>query len=204
MGWCKEKGLGQEPREIGSHAVKFLYRDYIVPLSAFAFLPLWGTITTLTFVGSYTVERQWVFRQALYYLAILGTITVMAPVVKLWILKIRAVGGPVVSPRRLLLVTIMETFLIYVSVRIAVCLVFSGGPLSKLQDFLPEAWIFIAVFIVMSGLLSVVPNMALVRARISETEEPNGIRRRLVGAGLIASIAPIIVTAVVIGCGVWR
>lgn len=194
-----ENNMDREPPAMPPDVPGFSYRFCFALLVAFVFAPIWLTITGLTYYRAHEMEIQWVFRQAILYLAIFGVITIVAPLIKLFVLRRSRFGLSSLSPKRLLLVTILETALIVASFRVTVWIVWTRAPSIGIDPELSGPWLFGAAFIVTSGLLSIAPNLLLARSDRTGKDEPRRIGRKITIACFMALIAPIAVTPVVAG-----
>jgi hypothetical protein len=179
------------------------YRSYAVWLVLVAFAPLWICITGWTYLNSYPEEWKWFLHQALHYCEIFGLITVVAPLVKLRILKGMESDRLSLSPRRLLLVTILETVMIFVSAALTAWICLRAGNPIGLKPWFPRPWAIGLIFAATACILSVVPNMLLIGVRGSGEEDGRTIADRLLCAILLACIAPVSVTILLGAYHLW-
>jgi len=175
------------------------YRDYAVKLIAFAFFPIWLVSLGLTYVSAESAERPSIIVLALSVAVIVGVITVVAPLIKLWLLGRGSGSGEEISGTAIVAVTIVEAILMLGAMLIAIWFISIGGPLTRLNMQVPEGWLFACVFIVSSGFLALVPNLALLGSR--GPGPGNAVRKtkNLVYVGLLGLISPSIVTLTVAG-----
>ncbi len=189
--------MDREPEGLRPCAMDFPYRDYLVRLAAFAFLPLWGSITGLTYLSAHAVERQWILVQAFHYAFLFGMITIIAPLVKLLLLSRWEVSPLPITPRRLLWVTIMDIVVMFLSVKVTVWVVWGLSPVIGLNQWISGALTFCVVFVALSGLLSVFPNLALVRGDRSREIKTLFLPENITHAAVLGLISPVSATLVV-------